>query len=138
MQKVLIIIPSQHETRCEAVPRMCTNHLSGKVQVMGRRCVLHLVTLLRYLPKRTECAAVYPANLKQSWCVGESRIADISESPVCRVSLRQGCNSRVVYLSVARRRSLSMQLTDRGRQADETRVSKLLISQWRLDSVLRL
>lgn len=125
MLKVLIIIASQHETRCEAVPRMCTNHLSGKAQVMGRRCVLRLVALLWYLPKRTECAAVYPANLKRSWCVGESRISDI----VCCVSMQQGCNSRVVYLSVARRRSLSMQLTDRKTQADETRVSKLLISQ---------
>lgn len=60
------------------------------------------------------------------------------QSPVCHVSLRQGCNSRVVYLSVARQRSLSMQLTDRKTQADETRVSKLLISQWRPDSFFDL
>ncbi len=66
MPKVVIIIASQHETICEAVPRMCTNlrFVSGKAQVMGRRCVLHLITLLWYLPKRTECAVVYPANLK--------------------------------------------------------------------------
>lgn len=51
--------------------------------------------------------------------MGEILIADISESLVCGVSLRQGFNSRVVYLSVTRRRSLSMHLTDSERAADE-------------------
>lgn len=91
-----IILVSQHNTTFEAVSRMCTNHRSGKAQVisfMGFHCVLYLVTLFWYPPKRTECAALYPANLKESWCVGEILIADISESPVCRVSLRQGFNS---------------------------------------------
>jgi len=61
---------------------------------------------------------LFPANLKERRCVGEILIADISESsmsclPAARIQLR------VFYLSVARRRSLSMHLTDTERRANE-------------------
>lgn len=115
MPKVVIIIASQHETICEAVPKMCTNHrfVSSKAHVMGRRCVLHLVTFLWYLPKRTECAVVYPANLKQS-CVGGSRIADISESSMpCLPAAGMQLKSR---LSVSGQTALPVYAADRQRE----------------------
>lgn len=93
--KVLIISASQHDTRCEAVLRTCTNHLLSKAQIISMNgsslfCALLLFcatcqkgrNVLRFIQLIWREASVWVKSVLQTY-----------QSPVCRVSPRQGCNS---------------------------------------------